>query len=54
MDHRHPAALAEKIAGIIPKARLADVEMNPKIKTSEDLARQVAPAIREFITELNI
>lgn len=52
MDHRHPAALATKIAEIIPKGRLADVRMNPKMKTAEDLARQLAPACRKFILEM--
>jgi 3-oxoadipate enol-lactonase len=53
MDHRHPAALAKKIAGIIPKGRLAEVKMNPNLKTADDLARQFAPAIRKFLIELN-
>jgi hypothetical protein len=36
----------------MPKGRLADVKMNPKLKTADDLARQFAPAIRKFLTEL--
>jgi 3-oxoadipate enol-lactonase len=53
MDHRHPAALARQITEIMPKGRLADVKMNPKLKTADDLARQFAPAIRKFLIELN-
>lgn len=54
MDHRHPEALARQIAEIIPKGQLANVRMNPNLKTADDLARQFAPVLREFITELNI
>ncbi len=51
MDHRHPEALARQIAEIIPKGQLADVKMNPNLKTADDLARQFAPAIRKFLIE---
>jgi 3-oxoadipate enol-lactonase len=52
MDHRHPAALARQIAEIIPKGQLAEVKMNPNLKTADDLARQFAPACRKFILEM--
>jgi 3-oxoadipate enol-lactonase len=52
MDHRHPAALARQISEIIPKGQLADVKMNPNLKTADDLARQFAPACRKFILEM--
>jgi 3-oxoadipate enol-lactonase len=53
MDHRHPEALARQIAEIIPKGQLADVKMNPNLKTADDLARQFAPAIRKFLKSYN-
>ncbi|MCH8495118.1 MAG: hypothetical protein LAT57_05735 [Balneolales bacterium] len=52
MDRRHPVELSKEIAKILPNGRLADIAMNPDLKTSDDLARQFAPAIRKFITEL--
>lgn len=49
MDERHPLALAEALARILPNGRLADVALSEDLKTAEDFGRAFAPAIRDFI-----
>lgn len=48
-DARHPTALAEEAAGTLPNGQLAMVPIGDDLQTAEDLARAVAPAIREFL-----
>ncbi|MFW6692153.1 alpha/beta fold hydrolase [Streptomyces sp. MAR4 CNX-425] len=48
-DARHPTALAEEVAGTLPNGQLAMVPIGNDLRTAEDLARAVAPAIREFL-----
>ncbi|MEU0170313.1 alpha/beta hydrolase [Streptomyces iakyrus] len=47
-DPRHPTALAEEAADTLPDGQLAMVSIDSDLQTAEDLARAVAPAIREF------
>lgn len=49
IDQRHPAALAEYIANILPKGKLASLELSAELLTAEDFARAFAPIIREFL-----
>ncbi|PSM30823.1 alpha/beta hydrolase, partial [Haliangium sp. UPWRP_2] len=55
IDERHPTALAEHLARIIPKGRLASVAMSDDLQTADDFARAFGPAIRDFlINEVSI
>ncbi|WP_199748865.1 alpha/beta fold hydrolase [Amycolatopsis sp. WAC 01376] len=51
MDERHPAALAENAARVIPDGRLAPASLSSTLRTAEDLADAFAPAIRRFLAE---
>ncbi|MFC4563968.1 alpha/beta fold hydrolase [Nocardiopsis mangrovi] len=51
-DWRHPRALAERCAETIPNGVLAPVAVSPDLRTAEDLARRVAPSIRDFLAGL--
>jgi 3-oxoadipate enol-lactonase len=48
-DQRHPAALAENVARILPAGRLAPVGLSGDLYTADDFARAVVPAIRDFL-----
>ncbi|WP_043735316.1 MULTISPECIES: alpha/beta fold hydrolase [Nocardia] len=50
-DTRHPTALAERAAKVLPHGRLAAVSISSDLHTAEDLARVTAPGIREFLEE---
>lgn len=52
MDERHPQALAEQLADLLPHGKLAAAAISDAIVTAEDFARCLAPAIREFLNEL--
>lgn len=52
MDDRHPAALAEDLARLLPRAHLAPVRLSADVQTAEDFARAFAPAIRELLMRL--
>jgi pimeloyl-ACP methyl ester carboxylesterase len=52
MDWRHPPALAERLACMLPKGRLAPVTLSAEVRTPGDFARACAPAIRAFIRDL--
>ncbi|WP_410660449.1 alpha/beta fold hydrolase [Amycolatopsis sp. lyj-112] len=49
MDQRHPTALAENAARIMPDGHLAPVSLSSTLRTAEDLAEAFAPAIRRFL-----
>ena len=49
IDERHPAALAELIANILPKGKLASLKLSAELHTAEDFARAFAPIIRDFL-----
>lgn len=51
-DVRHPQALAQEAARIIPRGKLATASMSDKMETSRDFAQTIAPAILEFIAEV--
>ena len=44
IDHRHPTALAERLARVLPNGHLAPVTL-----TVDDFARAFAPVIRKFL-----
>lgn len=48
-DPRHPTSLAEEAANTIPNGQLAMVPIGNDLRTAEDLADAIAPAIREFL-----
>jgi pimeloyl-ACP methyl ester carboxylesterase len=48
-DARHPAALAQDAAEILPHGLLAPVALTAEMRTADDLARTVAPALRDFL-----
>jgi 3-oxoadipate enol-lactonase len=50
MDARHPAAIAEELARVLPQGRLAPVTISAELLTVDDFARAFAPAIRDFLT----
>lgn len=50
-DARHPQSLAERCVQVIPRARLAPVPISDRLRTAEDLAVAVAPAIRAFLDD---
>src|SRR3546814_9707015 len=52
MDERHPQALAEQLARLLPQGKLAAAAMSGPIVTAEDFARCLAPAIQEFLNGL--
>ena len=49
MDDRHPVALADHLARLLPRGRLAAVAVSEDLRSAEDVARAFAPAIREFL-----
>jgi 3-oxoadipate enol-lactonase len=49
VDWRHPRALAEQLARVMPLAQLAAVEMSADLKTTDDFARTFGPPIRSFL-----
>jgi 3-oxoadipate enol-lactonase len=50
IDWRHPKALAEDLARILPRGRLAPVTVSADLHTADDFARAFAPTIRDFLT----
>lgn len=51
-DPRHPTALAEEAADTLPDGRLAMAHIGSDLRTAEDLARAVSPAIGAFLRSL--
>jgi 3-oxoadipate enol-lactonase len=51
MDWRHPPALAEHLARLLAKGRLAPATLSADVLTAHDFAGVCAPAIRDFITD---
>ena len=49
IDERHPTALAEELARVLPRGHLAPVTLSADLQTSEDFARAFAPIIRDFL-----
>lgn len=49
IDQRHPAALGEYIANILPRGILASYTLSAELRTAEDFAHALAPIIREFL-----
>jgi hypothetical protein len=52
MDERHPTALAEALARILPQGRLASVTLSADLRSADDFARVFAPTIREFLIDV--
>jgi 3-oxoadipate enol-lactonase len=50
IDERHPTALAEELARVLPRGHLAPVTLSTDLHTAEDFARAFAPTIRDFLT----
>ncbi|MFQ6143764.1 alpha/beta fold hydrolase [Streptomyces seoulensis] len=48
-DPRHPTALARRVAATLPGGRLAAPALDARLRTAEDLAAAVAPAVRAFL-----
>jgi 3-oxoadipate enol-lactonase len=53
IDWRHPKELAEQVARIIPKGKLAPITLTAELQTTEDFAEAFAPAIRDFVNTHN-
>lgn len=51
-DARHPTSLAGELAAVLPRGVLAPTALSADLRTAEDLARTVAPAIRAFLDDL--
>jgi pimeloyl-ACP methyl ester carboxylesterase len=49
MDHRHPVALAEAIAKVLPRGHLAPITLSTDVRTIEEFGDAFAPVIREFL-----
>ena len=54
MDWRHPEALAEELARILPRGQLAPVAVSTGLRTAEDFARAFVPTIREFLAAVRL
>lgn len=52
MDARHPTELAEELARILPRGRLAPAVLSANVRTADDFARAFAPAIRDFLATI--
>jgi 3-oxoadipate enol-lactonase len=52
MDYRHPPAVAEHLAEVLPSGRLAALGVSGEIRTAEDFADAFAPAISDFFASL--
>jgi 3-oxoadipate enol-lactonase len=50
IDERHPTALAEELARVLPRGHLAPVTLSADLHTADDFARAFAPTIRDFLT----
>jgi pimeloyl-ACP methyl ester carboxylesterase len=50
IDERHPTALAEQLASLLPRGQLAPVTISVEMHTAEDFARAFAPTIRAFLS----
>lgn len=51
MDERHPRVLAEQLARLLPRGRLAAAGPSRDVRSSAELARALAPATREFLLQ---
>ncbi|MEW5931667.1 MAG: alpha/beta hydrolase [Gemmatimonadota bacterium] len=49
LDWRHPAAVAEELARVLPNGRLAPVALSAEVHSADDFATAFAPAIRDFL-----
>ena len=52
IDSRHPTSLAKDIVEILPKGRLADVQMSHDMRSSIDFAEALAPSIVAFLRQM--
>lgn len=52
IDHRHPTALAEHLARVLPNGHLAPATLSADLRTADDFARAFAPAIRDFLANV--
>ena len=50
-DERHPTALAQRVADVMPAARVASVRMSRQLRNAEDMAQAFAPHIRAFLLD---
>jgi pimeloyl-ACP methyl ester carboxylesterase len=48
-DVRHPTATAEEAVRVLPRGHLAEVALSSALRTADDLARTVAPAVGDFL-----
>ncbi|MFE3742534.1 alpha/beta fold hydrolase [Streptomyces sp. NPDC059134] len=53
-DPRHPTALAEEVAVVLPEGHLATVSIGNGLRTAEDLAAAVAPEMRAFLGRVRV
>ncbi|CAL99627.1 hypothetical protein [Saccharopolyspora erythraea] len=53
IDERHPTALAARLVEVMPRARLVPTAFSAGLRTADDLAAAVAPAISEFLADLH-
>jgi pimeloyl-ACP methyl ester carboxylesterase len=51
-DWRHPAALARKLAELLPRGRLGEASMSDELRTTEGFAQAFAPEISAFIRDV--
>ncbi|EHR49865.1 putative hydrolase or acyltransferase of alpha/beta superfamily [Saccharomonospora marina XMU15] len=53
IDRRHPAALAERVAQVLPDARLVPDAFSADLRTADDLAAALGPEIRRFLAQID-
>lgn len=53
IDQRHPTALAERVAQVLPNARLVANAFSAELRTAEDLAAALTTPIRRFLADVN-
>jgi len=52
-DAGHPVTLAERLTAVLPRGQLAPVKISTDLRTAEDLADTVAPAVRDFLADVD-
>ncbi|ANW18760.1 alpha/beta fold hydrolase [Streptomyces clavuligerus] len=52
-DVRHPTELAERVAAVLPRGRLAPVTLSHELLTAEDLGAAMGPVVAEFLAGLD-
>ena len=50
-DERHPTALAQRVADVMPAARVANVRMSRQLRGAEDMALASRPTFQAILLD---